>query len=87
MPLSYTQTEYDNIVLGIAEHEIRITDKLVAMKRQNDPDCWRQENELMMLQNCLHALKHYDVDADFLSDEDIYYLHELCVLVIQSCPL
>jgi len=86
MPTSYTQTEYDNIVLGIADHEVRITDVLVAMKRQDDPDSWRLENELMMLQNVLHALKHYDVDADFLSDDDIYYLHELATLVVQNCP-
>lgn len=87
MPLSLSQTEFDNIVIGIAEHEVRMTNVTVAMKRQGDPDVWRQENELMMLQNILHALKHYDVDADFLSSDDIAYLHEMATQIVQNCPL
>ena len=87
MPLSLSQTEYDNIVLGIADHEVRMTDVLVAMKRQGDPDCWRRENELMMLQNILHALKHYDVDAEILTDEEIWYMHEMATQIVQYCPL
>lgn len=86
-PLTYTQETYDDIVIGIAEREVEMAVKIAALKRQGDPNVWERENELMMLQNILHALKHYDVDADFLTSEDIYYLHELATQVAQYCPL
>jgi len=40
-----------------------------------------------MLQNIIDALRDYDVDADFLTDENIWYLHELATIVVENCPI
>ena len=87
MPLSYSQTDYDNIVLGIADHQVRLAGIAANMRRQGDPDAWRREEEGMLLMNILDALKHYDVDADFLTDENIWYLHELATIIVENCPI
>jgi len=87
MALVIAQTDFDNIVLGIANHQVRLGVITVAMHRQGDPDAWRREEELMMLQNIIDALRDYDVDADFLTDENIWYLHELATIVVENCPI
>ena len=87
MSLTILQTDFDNIVLGIAGHQVRLGVATAALRRQGDPDAWRREEELMMLQNIIDTLRDYDVDADFLSDENIWYLHELATIVVENCPI
>lgn len=87
MSLALTQVQYDDIVLGIAAHQVDLATIAIQMRRQGDPDAWRREEEAMMLMNILDALKHYDVDADFLSSDDIWYNHELATIIVENCPI
>lgn len=87
MSLALTQVQYDDIVLGIAAYQVDLGTIAIKMRRQGDPDAWRREEESMMLMNILDALKHYDVDADFLSSDDIWYLHELATIIVENCPI
>jgi len=87
MSITIVQTDFDNIVLGIADHQIRLAVVTAALRRQGDPDAWRREEELIMLQNIIDALRDYDVDADFLSDENIWYLQELATIIVENCPI
>ena len=87
MSLTIAQTDFDNIVLGIADHQVRLGIVAAALRRQGDPDAWRREEELMILQNIIDSLRDYDVDADFLTDENIWYLHELATIVVENCPI
>ena len=87
MARTILQADFDNIVLGISEHQVRLGVITVAMHRQGDPDAWRREEELMMLQNIIDALKNYDVTDDYLTDENIWYLHELATIVVEDCPI
>jgi len=82
-----TQTEFDNAVLSIAEHEVRVAYAACQLRRQNDPDHNRIEEELMMLQNVLNGLRNYDISSDILTDAEIAYYFELSTQVIQNCPL
>ena len=82
-----TQAEFDDIVLGIADHEVRLAYLACRMRRQNDPDCNRREEELMMLQNVLYGLRNYDITSDILTDAEIRYYYELATSIAQSCPL
>lgn len=82
-----TQTIFDNIVLGIANYEGNLAHVCVQMTRQNDPDASRRAEELMMLQNVLFGLRHYDISSEIFTDAEISYYFELATQVIQSCPL
>lgn len=82
-----TQTKYDNIVLGVADQEIRVAYSVCQLRRQNDPDCNRIEEELMMLQNILYGLRNYDISSEILTDAEIAYYLELSTLIVQNCPL
>ncbi len=87
MSIEITQADFDSIVIGIAEHQVRLADITVAMRRQGDADAWRREEELMMLQNIINALRDYDVTDDYLSTQDIFNLHELATLIVENCPV
>lgn len=87
MGLALNQTQYDDIVLGIADHQVRMATIAADMRRQGDPDAWRREEEAMMLMNILDALKHYDVDGDIFTDADIWYQHELATIIVENCPI
>lgn len=85
--MAQTQAQYDDIVLGIADHEVRLAYIATQMRRQNDPDCNRREEELMMLQNILYGLRNYDITADILTEAEIKYYYELATNIAQNCPL
>lgn len=85
--LRLTQEAYDSRVLGIADRFTDLTHKTLVMKTEGDPDVRRRENEAMMLLNILDALKHYDIDAEILTDQEIEYMHELATIVIENCPI
>jgi len=87
MSLSLSQTTYDDIVIGIAGYQVSMASIAADMRKQGDPDAWRQEEEGMMLMNILDALKFYDVDADFLTDDEVWYLHELATIIVENCPI
>jgi hypothetical protein len=87
MFLAMTQTEFDNMVLAIADHEVRVAYACCQLRRQNDPDCNRIEEELMLLQNALYGLRNYDISSEILTDAEINYYVELSTLVVQNCPL
>jgi len=82
-----TQAEFDDTVLGIANHEVRLAYAVCQMRRQNDPDCNRREEELMMLQNIIYGLRNYDITSDILTDAEISYYYELATNVVQNCPM
>ena len=86
MALTMTQTEFDDMVLGIAGNQISLGIVTTAMHRQGDPDAWRREEELIMLTIIIDALKDYDVDADFLTNDNILHLRELATIIIENCP-
>ena len=81
------QETFDNTVLGIAEFESKLAYIAVQMRRQNDPDANRREEEMMFLQNVLNGLRNYDITSEILTDDEVNYYFELAVQVIQSCPL
>ena len=87
MSIEITQTDFDSIVLGIVEHQVRLGIITAAMRRQGDTDAWRREEELMMLQNIVDALRDYDVTDDYLSNQDILDLHELVILIVADCSI
>ena len=82
-----TQDEFDNTVLGIADNEVRMTYVTCQLRRQNDPDCNRREEELMMLQNVLNGLRNYDITSGILTDDQINYYYELATSIVQNCPM
>lgn len=82
-----TQTEYDDIVIGIAAHEIRMAEVTAQMRITSDPDYRRRQEEIIMLQNVLYALKHYDIESEILTDVEIRDMYELATLIVQNCPL
>ena len=81
-----TQTEFDQVVLGIQEHGVRIAYNAARMRIQNDPDCNRIERELMMLTVIIEALKNYDITSEILTDAEIAYYFELATQIVQYCP-
>jgi len=85
--MALTQTEFDNAVLSVADHEVRIAYACCQLRRQNDPACNAREEELIMLQNVLYGLRNYDVDSDILTETEINYLFELSTQIVQNCPL
>jgi len=86
MLLIMTQDAFDEAVLGIAAHEVRIGYACCQLRRQNDPDANRVEDELMMLQNVLYGVRNYDITSEILTDEEIAYYFELSTLIVQNCP-
>jgi hypothetical protein len=82
-----SQTDYDNMVLSIGDYHVTMANKCCLLRRQNDPDWMRMEEELMLLQNVLFAMRDYDITSDILTDAEIAYYQELAIQVIQSCPL
>ena len=82
-----TQTEFDDIVIGIAGHEVRMANVTAYMKKQGDPDYLRREEEIMMLQNVLCSLKHYDIESEIITDDEIKQMYELATQIVQNCPL
>jgi hypothetical protein len=84
--LSITQEQFDDIVVGIGEHQVDLAYIAIQMRRQGDPDAGRRERESIFIMNILDALKNYDLEYETLTDDEIYYLQELATLAVQSCP-
>jgi hypothetical protein len=82
-----TQDEFDDVVLGIADYQTNLAEKAIIMHAQGDSDTVRLENESMMLMNLLDALKHYDVDAEIFTDDEIEYMLELATNIVENCPI
>jgi len=87
MFLVMTQAEFDLVVTGMGEEEVRIAYKACQMRRQNDPEVFDLEEKLMMLQNIIAALIGYDVTYDWLTDAEINDYIELATQIIQCCPM
>lgn len=81
-----TQNEFDDTVLAIASKHLDIMVITADLRRQGDPAAHRLEEEQMMVQNVISALKDYDVTSDVLSDDDINYLIELATGACITCP-
>lgn len=81
------QTDFDSIVSAMAEYGVRLADKVAALKRQNDPDAFRREEELMLLSNCIFVLDQYDITTDWLTPAEILNANELATTVIQNCTI
>jgi hypothetical protein len=82
-----TQTEYDQIVIGIANYQTDLASIMVDMKKQGDPDTWRREEEGMMLLNIFESLRDYDIESEILTDEEINILYELATNIVETCPI
>lgn len=82
-----TQTEYDEIVAAMVTFEVNLANKVSMLRRQNDPDAFRREEELMALQNVLFSLAHYDIDSEILTDSEIEWFYELGTTIIQNCSI
>lgn len=81
-----TQTQFDGIVMSIVSYGSKMSEKVVALRRQSDPAAYKREEELMMLQNLITALAFYDLSSGILDDVTIRYYHELATDIVQHCP-
>lgn len=82
-----TQTEYDEIVAAMLSFEVKLANKVSMLRRQNDPDAFRREEELMALQNVLFSIAHYDITSNILTESEIDWYYELGTTIIQNCSL
>ena len=82
-----TQTEYDEIVAAMVTFEVNLANKVSMLRRQNDPDAFRREEELMALQNVLFSLAHYDITSNILTESEIEWFYELGTTIIQNCSI
>lgn len=81
------QTIYDQIVEAMITYSVKISDKVLMLKRQRDPDAMRREEELILLSNCIYALNYYDITSELLTDAEIEHCYELATIIIQNCGL
>lgn len=82
--MEITQEELNDIVLSIADHQVRLANLMSILRRQGDPDAWRREKENMMLFNILDSLKNYDLTYDIFTDTEIKYLLELATILTEN---
>jgi hypothetical protein len=81
-----TQTVFDDKVSDLIQNEIRFAYTAAILHIQGDPVAHKREQELMMLQNVLHALEGWDLTDDYLSDEDIELLFEIGTTITLNWP-
>jgi len=81
------QDYIDNLVQMIATFTTDFGIKVLNLVVQQDPDAWRMEQTLMALQNIMWSLRDYDIDVDAFTEQEIMYLEELTIQMIQDCPL
>ena len=81
------QDYIDNLVQMIAAFTTDFGIKVLDLVVQQDPDAWRMEQTLMALQNIMWSLRDYDIDVDVFTEQEILYLEELAIQLIQDCPL
>lgn len=82
-----SQDYIDNLVQMIATFTTDFGVKVLDLVVQQDPDAWRMEQTLMALQNIMWSLRDYDIDVDAFTEQEILYLEELAIQMIQDCPL
>lgn len=85
--LIVSQDYIDNLVNAIADFTTDFGVKVLDLVTQQDPDAWRMEQQLMALQNIMWSLRDYDIDVDVFTEQEIMYLEELAMQMIQDCPL
>jgi hypothetical protein len=81
-----TQEELDGLVICIATKGVYYAETTCDFRRQSDPDSLRRETEYIMLRNIITALQNYDITSEILSEDDISYLFELAILILEKCP-
>jgi hypothetical protein len=81
--MTITQESHDSAVLSIADNQVRLANVCSQLRRQGDPDAWKREEEGMMLLNILDSLRDYDITFDYLSHDEIEYMYELAIILIQ----
>jgi hypothetical protein len=81
-----TQSEFDDKVLAIAEREINLAAIIADLRRQGDPLASTLEDQGMILNNVLSALKNYDITSGILTDPQIDFLFELATITTQTYP-
>jgi hypothetical protein len=81
------QDYIDNLVSIIATFTTDYGLQVLHLVVQQDPDAWRSEQTLMALQNIMWALRDYDIDVDLFTEQEIMYMEELALQMIQDCPL
>ncbi len=81
------QDYIDNLVQMIAAFTTDFGIQILDLVVQQDPDAWRSEQMLMALQNIMWSLRDYDIDVDIFTEQEIMYLEELAIQLIQDCPL
>jgi hypothetical protein len=81
-----TQSELDNKVLAIAEKEINLAVIIADLRRQSDPLANTLEEQAMVLNNVLSALRDYDITSGIITDTQIDYLLELATITTQTYP-
>jgi len=81
-----TQSDFDDLVLAIADKHVLRMGTIADLRMQGDPSAKRLEEEQMLMHNVLTALQDYDVTSDLLSEADIEYLEELATGAAISCP-
>jgi hypothetical protein len=81
-----TQSEFDGIVLTIANKEVDRMVIVTALRRQGDPKAREMEESQMMLSNIISSLRDYDITSTLLSQDDIDYMIELATIVTQTKP-
>lgn len=81
------QDYIDNLVQMISAFTTDFGIQVLDLVVQQDPDAWRSEQMLMALQNIMWAMRDYDIDVDIFTEQEILYMEELALSLIQDCPL
>lgn len=81
------QTQYDNTVVGLAQKKVDLAIKAMNMHKQDDPDVFRREEELILLQIIYEATRNYDLTWNILEDSEIDMFFEIATRVVENCPI
>ena len=81
------QDYVDNLVQKTASLTVDLAVKVVSLRVQQDPDWWRMGQALMAIQSLTWSIRDYDITADIFTEQELMYIEELIMQLIQSCPL
>lgn len=81
--LTYTQEEIDDIVIGMADHQVRMAQNVVTLKKAGVYQVTEIEERLMCLTNIIDSLKNYNMALETLTDDEIYKLIETATLIVE----
>lgn len=82
--VEYTQDRIDNIVIGITDVMVTLTDICMSLKAASDPGAYKMEEDLIALSVFCDSIRDYDVTSDILTQDEINTIIEFCVLITEK---